>query len=188
MTEKREIFRGRQPADRGASLDSTIISTTADSRPGTDTGVQSECLAHGHRASDAVASEIVADPIETALREFFRNQPAFVAVYLYGSHARGKARADSDVDLGLLYATPPAATLDAQPFELEAELSRLLDRHVECTVLNSARPDLIHRVLRDGKLIAETDKQRRIAFEVKARNEYFDILPTLLQYRKLKPA
>jgi predicted nucleotidyltransferase len=143
---------------------------------------------HGLGASDAAPSEIVADPIETAVREFFRNQPAFVAVYLYGSHARGKAGADSDVDLGLLYAMPPAATVDAQPFELEAELCRLLDRHVECTVLNAAPPDLVHRVLRDGKLVAETDKGRRIRFEIKARNEYFDILPTLQQYRKLKPA
>jgi predicted nucleotidyltransferase len=129
-----------------------------------------------------------ADHIETTLGDFFRNRSAFVAVYLFGSQARGTARSDSDVDLGLLYATPPEATLPAQPFELEAELSTLLDKHVECTVLNTAPPDLVHRVLRDGKIVAETDKRRRIAFEVRARNEYFDILPTLLQYRKLSPA
>jgi hypothetical protein len=128
------------------------------------------------------------DSIETTLREFFRDQSAFVAVYLFGSHARGTARADSDVDLGLLYAIPPESTLHAQPFELEAELSQLLAKHVACTVLNTAPPDLVHRVLRDGKIVAETDKARRIRFEVKARNEYFDILPTLLQYRKLRRA
>ena len=128
------------------------------------------------------------DSIETILRDFFRDRSAFVAVYLFGSHARGTARADSDVDLGLLYANPPDSTLHAQPFELEAELSQLLDKRVSCTILNTAPPDLVHRVLRDGKIVSETDTSRRIQFEVQARNEYFDILPTLMQYRKLRPA
>jgi predicted nucleotidyltransferase len=129
-----------------------------------------------------------ADPIETALRDFFRGRPAFVAVYLFGSQARGRARPDSDVDLGLLFATPPDPTLLAQPYELEAELSQRLGHHVTCTILNTAPPDLVHRVLRDGIIVAETDKPRRIAFEVKLRNEYFDLLPRLRQYRKFSPA
>ena len=131
---------------------------------------------------------MTADHVETILRNFFRGQSAFVTVYLFGSQARGTARADSDVDLGLLYAVAPEATLRAQPFELEAELSRALNKHVSCTVLNTAPPDLVHRVLRDGKIVAETDKARRIRFEVKARNEYFDLLPTLQEYRKLRRA
>jgi predicted nucleotidyltransferase len=105
-------------------------------------------------------------------------------MYLFGSRARGDARPDSDVDLGLLYVETPAPTLQAQPFALQADLSDLVDKPVECVVLNTAPPDLIHRVLRDGKILAESDRSRRIAFEVKARNEYFDILPVLLQYRE----
>ena len=128
------------------------------------------------------------DHIETTLRDFFQHRSDFVTVYLFGSQARGTARADSDVDLGLLYAAAPEATLRAQPFELEAELSRVLNKHVSCTVLNTAPPDLVHRVLRDGKIVAETDTARRIRFEVKARNEYFDLLPTLQEYRKLRRA
>ena len=128
------------------------------------------------------------DSIEALLRDFFRDRREFVAVYLFGSQARGQARPDSDVDLGLLYATPPEATLLAQPYELEADLSRRLGRHVSCTVLNTAPPDLVHRVLRDGIIVAETDKSRRIAFEVKLRNEYFDLLPKLREYRKFSPA
>jgi predicted nucleotidyltransferase len=128
------------------------------------------------------------DSIEALLRDFFRDRPDFVAVYLFGSQARGHARPDSDADLGLLYATPPAATLLAQPYDLEADLARRLGQHVTCTVLNTAPPDLVHRVLRDGIIVAETDKSRRIAFEVKLRNEYFDLLPRLRQHRKLSPA
>lgn len=51
-------------------------------------------------------------------------------------------------------------------------------------VLNRAPVDLIHRVLRDGMLLHDRDPTARIRFEVKARNEYFDLLPYLRQYRR----
>jgi hypothetical protein len=50
-------------------------------------------------------------------------------------------------------------------------------------VLNSAPADLVHRVLRDGQLLLDRDRSRRIRFEVKARNEYFDLQPVLARYR-----
>jgi len=51
-------------------------------------------------------------------------------------------------------------------------------------ILNRADADLIHRVLRDGRLILDRDPGRRIAFEVRARSEYFDLLPFLRRYRR----
>jgi len=45
--------------------------------------------------------------------------------------------------------------------------------------LNDAPPDLVHRVLRDGRLVLESDRTARVRFEVSARNAYFDVLPTL---------
>ena len=46
-----------------------------------------------------------------------------------------------------------------------------------------APTDLVHRVLRDGRLVLERDRSARIAFEVRARNEYFDMQPILRRYR-----
>ena len=106
------------------------------------------------------------------------------AVYQFGSRARGTARADSDVDLGVLYGTAPPATLLGQPFALQAELASDLGVAVDVVVLNTAAVDLVHRVLRDGRILLERDRSRRIAFEVKARNEYFDLLPILQRYRR----
>jgi uncharacterized protein len=110
--------------------------------------------------------------------------PSVAAVYLFGSQARGVARADSDVDLGILYAVAPRATLLDQPFELQAQLSSALGKPVDIVVMNTAPVDLVHRILRDGQLLLEADKSRRIAFEVQARNAYFDLLPTLQRYRR----
>jgi predicted nucleotidyltransferase len=106
------------------------------------------------------------------------------AVYLFGSHARGTARPESDVDLGALYRFPPAPTLLAQPFEAQARLAEALRAPVDLVVMNTAPVDLVHRILRDGELVLETDRSRRIAFEVQARNRYFDLLPILQRYRR----
>src|SRR5262249_50758929 len=105
------------------------------------------------------------------------------AAYLFGSVATGRARPDSDVDIGVLYRSALPATLQGQPFAQEAELSERLGCPVQIIVMNSAPVDLVHRILRDGILLAEHDKRVRIAFEVHARNAYFDLLPTLRAYR-----
>lgn len=119
------------------------------------------------------------------LTRFFEQYPeALVCAYLFGSTARGTATADSDVDLAVLYADEPPATLDSPELALAADLERLLKRRVDVVVLNRAPVDLIHRVLRDGILVCERDRSARIRFEVRARNEYFDLLPILRQYRR----
>lgn len=95
--------------------------------------------------------------------------PGLAAAYLFGSESRGEARADSDVDVGLLYESPPPPTLEARPFMAAAELASLLRRPVDLVVLNDAPPDLVHRVLRDGVLLLQPNPSARIAFEVRAQ-------------------
>ncbi len=107
-----------------------------------------------------------------------------MAVYLFGSVARGTAHPGSDVDIGVLYQALPPATLLGQPFSDEADLAEQLARPVQVIVMNRAPVDLVHRIMRDGILVLEQDKSRRIAFEVRSRNEYFDLLPMLREYRK----
>ena len=51
------------------------------------------------------------------------------------------------------------------------------------SVLNDAPVDLRARVLRDGRLILDHDRSARIAFEVRTRNEAFDLAPILAAYR-----
>ena len=111
-------------------------------------------------------------------------QANLAAVYLFGSAARGSARPSSDVDLGILYQQAPPPTLAGQPFNLAAELSAELGRTADVVVMNSAPVDLVKRILRDGVLVLERDRSARVAFEVRARNEYFDLLPLLRLYRR----
>ena len=82
----------------------------------------------------------------------------------------------------------PPGRLNDLRFDLEGLLERALGQAVQVVVLNQAPPDLIHRVLRDGRLLVDLDPSARIRFEVRARNEYFDLVPVLNRYRRRETA
>jgi hypothetical protein len=123
--------------------------------------------------------------VEQLLRMRLAAEPGVIVGYLFGSVARGDARRDSDVDVAVLYPAAPRR-YEELPLTLEADLSQALGRRVDIVVLNHASADLVHRVLRDGKLLLERDRSARIAFEVRARNEYFDMQPIWRRYRRLE--
>ena len=124
------------------------------------------------------------DEVRRQLRAYFEAHPTgLVAVYLYGSIARGDADSDSDVDVGVLFATDPPATFAAQPYDLEAALEDRIRCPVQVVILNLAPVDLRARVLRDGEIVFEADRAGRIRFEVQTRNEAFDLEPILRRYR-----
>lgn len=125
------------------------------------------------------------EPVLAAVRACVAGRgDEIAAVYVFGSTARGDATQKSDVDLGILFHQTPASTLHGQPFDLAADLERRLGVPADVVVLNSAPPDLRIRVLREGVLAVEHDRSARIRFEVATRNEYFDLEPILLEYRR----
>ena len=130
-------------------------------------------------------SSRVSETIEGRLRDCLLGEPGdVIAAYLFGSRARGTAGPRSDVDVAILLRTTPPGTLLDQPFALEDDLRGALQVEVQLVVLNTAPPDLIHRVLRDGALLIDRDPGARVRFEVAARNAYFDLKPFLERYRR----
>ena len=128
--------------------------------------------------------------IQHRLREFFAESPAtaagVAAAWLFGSFARGDARDGSDVDVAVLFHRAPEPASEALPLELDGEIDRLLGRTVQVVALNTAPADLRVRVLRDGVLLLDRDPSLRIRFEVRTRNEWFDLRPILREYRRLE--
>ena len=133
------------------------------------------------------AAVATAQDLEAKLRDYFTahdEAEGLAAAYLFGSVARGTARPDSDVDVGVLYAGEPPPGLPGLAGHLEAALERLLHLPVQLVVLNRAPVDLAKRVLRDGILLLDRDRSRRIRFEVRTRQEFWDLEPFLRRYRR----
>ena len=87
--------------------------------------------------------------------------------------------------MGILYREDPPRTLAGigQVFNLQEELTEITDLPIQIVALNHAPVDLIIRVLREGKLLVEHDSLRRVDFEVRSRNEFWDLEPYLRLYR-----
>jgi uncharacterized protein len=125
------------------------------------------------------------DQLESRLRDLLPTLPeTVVAVYLFGSAARGEAKPDSDVDLAFWRRERSRSTLAEQPFALAARLEQALGREVDLVELNRAPPDLLHEVLRDGKVLLDRDPAFRVRAEVRGRADYLDLLPVLRRHRR----
>lgn len=126
------------------------------------------------------------DTLIQRLSDLLRPRQDIACAWLYGSQARGDARAGSDVDVAVLFEQTPAPTLAGASlaFDLAADLQQALHLPVEVIVANTAPVDLMHRVLRDGVLVAEKNPSHRVRFEVATRNEWFDLKPILDEYRR----
>jgi len=120
-----------------------------------------------------------------AVRQYFAEAGRGVlAAYIFGSVARGSATDASDIDVAVLLEGNPPRTLDGLRPDLLDGLEERLGRRVDLVILNDADADLFHRVLRDGILVQEASPSARVDFEVRRRNEYFDLEPMRRRYRR----
>lgn len=126
--------------------------------------------------------------VERRLREHLaRTRPEIVGAWLFGSVARGTSGPASDVDVAVLLEREPPRTLEGIGGDLAAELGRVAGRPVDLVILNRASCDLVHHVLRDGKLLADRDPRARVGFEVRKRREFLDLKPILDRIRRRIP-
>ncbi len=90
------------------------------------------------------------------LRRFFAARPhlGVAAVYLFGSHASGRAHRESDVDVALLLDReryPTRADRFEARVRLGSELIRELgENRVDVVVLNDVPPQLGRRIVHEG--------------------------------------
>ena len=113
-------------------------------------------------------------------------------VYLFGSHARGRSWAESDVDLAVRIGPDvPRGRYGEVRLQLVNELMTVFGSNdVDVVILNGAPPLLTYGgVIRGGRLLFEKDRLVRIQFEVRAFQEYVDTAPLReIQNRYLKEA
>ncbi|THJ22862.1 MAG: nucleotidyltransferase domain-containing protein [Nitrospira sp. CG24E] len=95
--------------------------------------------------------------------------PSLIALYRFGSQAKGTAHLDSDVDLALL-ARDPIPNL--RRFELAQELAVQLHREVDLVDLRNASTVMRMQVLSMGTCLDTQDESVRREFEMYAYSDY----------------
>lgn len=132
-------------------------------------------------------TETTGEDLAHAIARAVEPLPAIQAAFLFGSHASGHARADSDVDVGVLLDLA-AATDDARARlrrvigALAAELAA--DR-LDVVILNDAPPVLAFEVLKHGRLAFERDRQALHRFRVATYARHADFVPVERLFRSV---
>ncbi len=106
----------------------------------------------------------------------FRQDERVLFAYLFGSVARGRAHAASDVDLAVFLADG-ADPVDT-PLELAASATDILGTEaVDLVILNRAPQMLAYRIVQQRRVLCERDRSRRAVFESLAFRKGADFLP-----------
>lgn len=121
----------------------------------------------------------VYEALRDAAGDVFAATPVIFA-YLFGSHARGDARHDSDVDVAVHVddAVAVETRLDLG-LQIAGELTyRAAVGPIDgVVVLNDAPLRLVGRILADRQVIYSRDEVARVRFEVRMRTRALDFEP-----------
>ena len=124
------------------------------------------------------------DEIGQRLRPVFTAYPEIDAVFLFGSHAEGRAGPESDLDLAVV---GPRASLEARRIDLLADITRAGFDRVDLVLLDGADPALRFEAVRPNCLIYAKPDFDRGSYYSRVVREYFDFEPYLrIQREALK--
>ncbi len=119
------------------------------------------------------------DPLLRAVANAAESLPEIQAAFLFGSQASGRARADSDIDVGILIDGVSAA-VDGPTLRrvIEALAGHVAADRLDVVILNHAPPALAFQVLKRGKLAFERDRTALHRFRVSTYARHSDFEST----------
>lgn len=113
-----------------------------------------------------------------------------IAIYLFGSVAKGTDKEKSDIDLAFVFnenfykEDPFRALQKAELFSIK--ISCKIRKPVDVIILNSASLSFAYHLLRKSVCLYESDTVERILYEVTMDNKYQDFMPFIRELRDSK--
>jgi len=122
---------------------------------------------------------VMPDARRSALEARFSAFPEVVAVYLFGSAARGTRGKRSDVDIAVLTRERGISRRGSRSLVeyVQAACDALGTDNVDVVLLHRAPIALRHEVFREGKPLLVCDAQALTRFRLESSREYLDTLP-----------
>ncbi len=117
----------------------------------------------------------------------YAHEKGLIALYLFGSAARGETSKLSDIDVAVLLPEDVKDYFDTR-LQMTLDLMSLLSADkIDLVILNQAPPLLKYQVVTGGKVLHSRDDKARQRFENRAILEYLDFKPILeLRFEYLK--
>jgi predicted nucleotidyltransferase len=99
-------------------------------------------------------------------------EPAVIAGYIFGSVAKGRAHAESDINVAVLL----KEDVPFSQLEVMTLLVKKLELRVDLFVVIRASELLKHEIRKTGQLIFDRDSVRRKQFDIRSRKYFEDFL------------
>jgi predicted nucleotidyltransferase len=102
---------------------------------------------------------------------FAKAYPVISVIYLFGSHASGRDRSRSDIDLGVLFND------DVDGFtriNMETEISNRLKKDVDLIDMKKSSPFLRHQIYKHGKILYHDGSDFSSEFRANSIRDYLD--------------
>lgn len=119
----------------------------------------------------------------SALGARFSAFPEVVAVYLFGSSARGTRGKRSDVDIAVLTRARGTSRRSLVEY-VQAACDALGTDNVDVVLLHRAPIALRHEVFREGKTLLVRDPEALTRFRLESSREYLDTIPLRRTYEE----
>jgi hypothetical protein len=100
------------------------------------------------------------------LTAYFKTKPGIVAVYLFGSYAKGKEHGTSDIDIGLLFDTMNPVLAKQKTDTMMIDLSRIFRKDIHPVILNFTGEELLRQIFLKGKCILIMDSRKLARFKM----------------------
>ena len=122
----------------------------------------------------------------SALGSRFSAYPEVVAVYLFGSAARGTRGKRSDVDIAVLTRARETSQRRFRSLVeyVQAACDALGTDNVDVVLLHRAPIALRHEVFREGKPLLVRDPEALTRFRLESSREYLDTIPLRRTYEE----
>jgi predicted nucleotidyltransferase len=98
--------------------------------------------------------------------EYFERRDEVAAVYLFGSHAKGRSRGESDIDLGILLKREFKSNADVLFRTYLTGLTKLTRMDLHILFMNNVGEGILSQIFKYGKCIVNKSSSDLIRFKM----------------------
>jgi len=129
---------------------------------------------------------MIFNKISQKILSILKEDKDILFVYLFGSQVKGKSDFESDVDFAVYLDEKRVNDFFKKRLFLIEKFQEILKKHTEVVILNEIKSIFFKFVIiKEGKVILERDHEKRIDFEFKTMQEFYDFQPFLKEYNRV---